>query len=141
MMHCIMNSIFARIMPVAALALLTGCTTAREPQWSLAGTEWRIVSIDGAAPAVADKARLTFVDDNKLSASVGCNTIAGGYSIEDDRLMAKSLASTLIGCDGPVAQQETALSALLSGAPQISHRDDELQLDSGGHTLDLKKAP
>lgn len=139
MVQRIMKLSFTLTAQMVAFAALGGCTTAQAPQWSLAGTEWRIVSIDGATPASPDKARLSFVDDHALRASVGCNTIAGGYSIEDGRLMAKALASTLIGCDGPVAQQEAALGALLSAAPQISHHGDDLQLDSGGHTVDLKK--
>lgn len=130
---------------VAALSMtiaiaLAGCTTAQQGQWSLAGTRWRIVSLDGAAPVQPGKARLEFPDDRKMTASVGCNTIAGGYSVEDGRLMARSLVSTLIGCEGELAQEESALNALLSAAPQVSHHDDRLQLDSGGHTLELEKA-
>jgi heat shock protein HslJ len=132
-----------RFAPILAMALafaLGSCKTAQPGQWSLAGTTWRIVALDGAMPVQPVKARLDFPDDHKMTASVGCNTIAGGYSIEDGRLMARSLVSSLIGCEGELAQEEAALNALLSAAPQVSHHGDHLQLDSGGHTLELEKA-
>ena len=122
---------------LSATLAVNACTTAHEPAWSPAGTDWKITAIDGAAPAMPDKARIGFADDRRISASVGCNTISGGYRLEDGRLIAGPLISSLVGCEGNVAQDERALNALLSGAPQISHRGDTMQLDSGGHTVDL----
>lgn len=131
---------FAPVLVLAIAFALGGCKTAQPGQWSLAGTTWRVIALDGAAPARPDKARVAFPDDSRMTASIGCNTIAGGYSFEDGRLMARSLVSSLIGCEGGLAQEEAALNALLSAAPQVSHHGDRLQLDSGGHTLELEKA-
>ncbi|MDE2563732.1 MAG: META domain-containing protein [Sphingomonadales bacterium] len=125
---------------IAVTAALGGCTTAQPGHWSPAGTKWRIVGLDGAPPSEPGKAMIVFSDDRRMSASVGCNSISGGYSLEDGRLMAKSLVSSLIGCENGLASEESALIALLSAAPQVSHHGDRLQLDSGGHTVELEKA-
>ncbi|WP_338467889.1 META domain-containing protein [Novosphingobium sp. ZN18A2] len=123
---------------LVAIAALGGCTTARSPGWSLAGTAWQITQIDGQAPAKPDAAHVRFEGD-RLSASVGCNAIGGKYRVDDNRLIAGPLISTRKFCDGEVGAQEQAVNALLAAAPIVSHDGDRLQLDSGGHTLDLRK--
>lgn len=133
MVRCTMRMLSLLVLAAA----LAGCTTAQPGPWSLAGTKWRIVKLDGTAPSAPAKAVIAFPDDQRMNASVGCNSISGGYSLRDGRLIAKALVSSLIGCEGGQAREERALSALLSAAPLVSRHGDRLQLDSGGHTVEL----
>lgn len=92
--------------------------------------------IDDAAPVKPQKATMRF-DQDRLSANVGCNGIGGEYRIEGDRLIAGPLMATRMFCEGPVWQQEEAVNALLSAAPELVRSDNTLRLTSGGHTLEL----
>ncbi len=78
-------------------------------------------------------------DDARLGASVGCNSIGGDYRIEGNRLVAGPLMATRMFCEGPVWQQEEAVNALLSAAPQLVRSGRTMQLTSGGHTLELRQ--
>lgn len=118
-------------------SLLAGCATAPSSSAGLAGTSWTILRVDGAAPVMPEKASLKF-EDERLSANVGCNGIGGDYRVDGARLIAGPLMATRMYCDGPVWQQEEAINALLSAAPEIDMRGRTLRLVSGGHTLDLE---
>lgn len=118
-------------------SLLAGCATAPSGSAGLAGTNWTILRVDGAEPVVPEKASLKF-EDERLSANVGCNGIGGDYRVDGVRLIAGPLMATRMFCEGPVWQQEEAVNALLSAAPEIERRGRTMRLVSGGHALDLE---
>lgn len=118
-----------------ALAALPACTMAQPGGVQLAGTNWQVTSIDGAAPVAGNKAKLTFESD-RLGANVGCNGMGGDYRIEGERLIAGPLIATRMFCEGPVWGQEEAVGALLAGGPKIARRGDSLRLESSGHSLE-----
>ncbi|GEM_PF-2303609 len=57
---------------------------------------------------------LTLRADGKLSAKF-CNSISGDYTLQAGKLSAPQAASTLMYCDGPVGEVESAFSADLAG--------------------------
>lgn len=118
-------------------ALVAGCATAPSQSAGLAGTHWIITRVDGAAPVTPSRASLRF-DEERLSANVGCNGIGGDYRVEGNRLIAGPLMATRMFCEGPVWQQEEAVNALLSAAPEMRRSGSTLRLVSGGHALDLE---
>lgn len=124
------------VLPVLFLA---GCAAAPAGSAGLAGTQWAIVKVDGAAPVVPQKAALRF-EDERLSANVGCNGIGGDYRVDSSRLVAGPLMATRMFCEGPVWQQEEAVNALLSAAPEIQRSGNSMRLTSGGHSLELELA-
>lgn len=125
---------------LVSVVLLGGCATAPSGGAALAGTRWAIMRIDGAAPVAPDKAMMRF-DEDRLGANVGCNGIGGDYRVEGSRLIAGPLMATRMFCEGPVWQQEEAVNALLSAAPELLRSGDTLRLTSGGHVLDLELKP
>ncbi|HQS70240.1 MAG: hypothetical protein B7Y36_10585 [Novosphingobium sp. 28-62-57] len=122
---------------LASAALLGGCATAPTSSAGLAETRWKIVRIDGAPPVSLDKATMQF-DELRLGANVGCNGIGGEYRVDGGRLVAGPLMATRMFCEGPVWQQEEAVNALLSAAPEIQRSGSAMRLVSGGHALDLE---
>lgn len=130
-----MRKAFALIL--ASATLLAGCATAPSGGAALAGTRWAITRIDGAAPVAPDKAMMRF-DEDRIGADVGCNGIGGDYRIEGNRLIAGPLMATRMFCEGPVWQQEEAVNALLSAAPELQRSGNTLRLTSGGHALELE---
>lgn len=128
-----------RIAVALCLALICAACVARPAASErLAESQWRFVTIDGDAPAAPDKALLTF-EDERLSASVGCNGMGGDWRIEQGRLIAGPLMGTRMYCEGRVWQQEQAISALLVAAPTIEWQGDRLVLRSSGHSAELAR--
>lgn len=126
------------VVPLIPLTLL-GCVAQVPPVEGLTGSEWRITSIDGAAPVVPDRARLSFEAD-RLSANVGCNAMGGPWRLEEGRLIAGPLAQTKMFCSGPGGEQELATSALLVAAPEVSVQHDSMTLRSAGHEVKLERS-
>ena len=122
---------------VVASALRGSCATAPATGSALTDTRWMIMRIDGAAPVMPEKAIMRF-DQGRLNANVGCNGIGGEYHIEGSRLIAGPLMATRMFCEGPVWQQEEAVNALLSAAPELLRSGKTLRLTSGGHTLEME---
>lgn len=128
------------LLSVVASVVVGGCTTPGTAGTQLAGTQWAIVRIDGQLLASPDRARLSF-DDKRLSANVGCNGMGGDYRVEGGRIIAGPMMATRMFCEGPVWQQEQAVNALLSGAPEMEREGGTLRLKSGGHMIEAQRLP
>jgi heat shock protein HslJ len=132
------------ILMIAAAATLAGCahdgTTAAAdamPPPTLAGTQWTIASINGAAPGAQRKAEIRFSED-RISGNAGCNSFGGGYAIADGVLTATHLISTKMACPGPGMEQERAVFDILGKPATIARQDDgslTLRDDAGEMTL------
>lgn len=125
------------LLPLLSVSLLSACAAAGERQANLVNSTWRFTMIDGGAP-VSDKAQLTFEDD-RIGANVGCNGMGGPWRVEGTRLIAGPLVQTQMYCEGPVWDQEKAISALLAGAPEFHLKTDSLVLKSSGHSAELQR--
>jgi len=89
----------------------------------------------GLVPGTA--VRITFQGSN-LSANAGCNTMSGGYSIVDGKLVASGgWATTEIGCSEALMAQDQWLSNFLSSGPRITLNGDSLVMISGGTAMDM----
>ena len=80
--------------------------------------------------------RLAF-SDGQLTASAGCNTIGGTYSIDGDQLIFDGGGMTEMGCDPALHDQDEWLSEFLGADPEMALDGDELTLTSGGITMTL----
>ena len=122
---------------LAALAAFaaSGCVSASNPGDGLAETAWRIVTIDGAS-AASTGARIAF-DDDRLSATVGCNGLGGNWRLDQGRLIAGPLVGTKMFCEGRLDEQERALAALLVSSPEVVMDEERLELRSSGHSAQL----
>ncbi len=84
--------------------------------------------IEGHALVAGSTIRLTF-QGGRLSANAGCNSMSGTYRISADRLVVEQLATTQMGCDAPLMDQDRWVADLLDGST--------ITLD--GNTLTLTK--
>ena len=119
-----------------AAPLLAACTTAGAAPLPLAGTTWSIVLIDGQKP-VSSRAALT-INAKSLSANAGCNGMSGDLVITPNRLKTGPIISTMMFCDGVMAQ-EKAVSALLGASPLYKVEGDTLTLTAPGHSAKLAR--
>jgi heat shock protein HslJ len=116
------------------LPALACCATVSQATPDLTGTRWRFVTIDGAA-AVSDRTELSF-ETARMGANVGCNGLGGAWRMEGNRIVTESMISTMMYCDGKMAQ-EHAVSQLLEGRPEVALSNDHLTLRSAGHSAQL----
>lgn len=114
-------------------------------------------SADGAAPTTEDlngrsfvstevtgydlvadtKVRISFEDD-RLSASAGCNTLSAGFTIDEGALTLEGQpASTMMGCVDDLATQDGWLTSFLSDDPLAELDGDTLTLISGEVTMKM----
>ena len=114
-----------------------------EPDLPLEGTTWTVDSlISGDAVSSVPNgatATLVFTDDGRVEVDTGCNTGGGPYEMTDGTLRIGDVMTTLIGCDGAVAQLEMAVLAVLH-AGEIDYAIDAgtLTLMAGDQGLGLR---
>jgi heat shock protein HslJ len=88
---------------------------------SLAGTAWRVVTIDGRPPVVGSEPTATFTAA-KVEGSGGCNTYGGSYAYDASTglLTFGTLAMTKMACDPARGQVEAAFSRAIAAATSAS---------------------
>ncbi len=124
-----------------SLALLTTVVCAcsfgpgASPAPSLDGRTYLSTDIQGVALVPGSRIQLTFASGD-VNANGGCNSISGAYTIAGDRFSVTRMASTAMGCEAPLMQQDQWLVKLLEDA-RIALADDTLTLDNGQVRLTL----
>lgn len=120
-----------------ALPLLAACATPSQGEPELIGTKWTFVLID-SKPPVSDRTSLT-IEQGRISANVGCNTMGSDLKIESGQLMTNGVISTKMYCD-EIMGQEMAVGWLLDASPSYTLEGDRLVLTSRSHRVELKRA-
>ncbi|MBN8843622.1 MAG: META domain-containing protein [Sphingomonadales bacterium] len=118
-----------------------GCGGAILPPDTLAGSNWRFVSIGGVAVAADRPTSLSF-DGTRISGSAGCNRFSGSYTADGRKLTAGPLMSTKMACPGAGMAQENAFFKLMSAPVSLSFPTDGTMEIGGadGQTAVLKRA-
>lgn len=109
----------------------------------LVGTTFVATEVTGSRSIAPGSAiSLTIVDDKRLSAQAGCNTMNGAYTITGDVINAPVLASTMMAClPDAVMEQETWFAAFLASSPTFTYVDGVLTLTNGTDTVTFSEAP
>jgi heat shock protein HslJ len=110
---------------------------------SLKGKSYLSTSVteNGKPKQLAPKTRirLQFMDDGRLTADAGCNSMgANKVSTSGGKLTVDGLAITDMGCDAPRHAQDDWLAKLLQDKPTWKLDSDRLQLTQGNTTLLLQ---
>jgi heat shock protein HslJ len=115
------------------LAVGAGCgSDGDDPSSGLGGRTFlsQVVRVhDEPLPLVTGtQIRLTFAQDDRITATAGCNILSGSLSLSDDRLVVTDLGSTEMGCDEARHAQDEWLATLLSEWPHYELAGNELTL-------------
>lgn len=109
---------------------------------TLAGLYWQVVEFDGAPAPALDGRPAPYValqdspDDHRFSATLGCNRMIGGYSIEGNALRFDAVASTRMACPPPLDMAEGSFATMLSEVRSYRLNGRDLQLlDDEGEVL------
>src|SRR4029077_3243468 len=103
----LLGSIAAVVALVAACSILPNAATA-----VLDGTSWHATEIAGAPPIAGTEPGIRF-SAGSFSGTTGCNTFGGPFTLDAGRFKAGEMQTTLIGCLGPVGDQEAAFMKAL----------------------------
>lgn len=101
---------------------------------SLDGQRFASSSVQGRDLAEGSELTLNFAD-GRLVASAGCNTSTGGYAFEDGRLQQQDAASTLMGCEGALEEQERWFFALLAEGVGAEYTQGRVTLKDDAVTM------
>ncbi len=108
---------------------------AAEPA-DLAGRSFVSTAADGHDLVAGSTVALEF-GDGELSANAGCNTLAGGYTLDGGTLTVGPLAMTEMGCEPDLMAQDEWLAGLLGAGPMLTIDGDELTVDAGSASITL----
>jgi len=96
--------------------------------------EWILVSYGDPAsptPAAPDvETSIVFGEDGQVNGTAGCNGFGGDYSVNDDAITFGPLVSTLMFCEGPAGEQETATFAVFVDTAGFTVDGDTLTITS-----------
>ena len=106
--------------PFSILLVQTGSKGAQEASSvSLAGTEWRVLELDGRR-ADHVKSILVFGPDGAANGNGGCNTFRGDVDIEGTTMKFGQLAMTMMACESAKSAQEMLFHTALSQTASYS---------------------
>ena len=83
---------------------------------------------------------MTFKTDS-ISVNAGCNTMNGGASISGSTLVVTALASTMMGCEQALADQDQWVQAFLTSRPTIELLGSDLRLTQGSTEIRSVQKP
>jgi len=99
----------------------------------LAGTSWTLATLDGHSALPQTTAWLRFDRGGRFGGSTGCNSLGGRWKSSGSELVFQDVSTTLIGCPGPVGEQEAAFNAALGETASYGIENGTLTLrDSKG---------
>lgn len=75
--------------------------------------------------------------DGGIRANAGCNSLGGQVSTTPDRIMTGEMASTAMGCDAPLHDQDEWLFGFLDADPSYTLDGHTLRLESGDTVIEL----
>lgn len=90
---------------------LTGC--GGEPSDLFEGAEWTVHSLAGRPLPEKVSVTISFLDDDRVAGSSGCNRFMGGYELTGEGLSFGQIAGTRMACPEPQMQTEQRFLALL----------------------------
>ncbi|MBN2530214.1 MAG: META domain-containing protein [Deltaproteobacteria bacterium] len=129
-------------------ALVTACVD-EDDEKSMDSDDTEDISdalMDGAfvvTGATEDGEKKTFVADTvisiqfgangQLSAQAGCNSMFGGFALEEDILKVSAMGMTEMGCDEALHEQDDWIYTVLTSRPELTFENDVLTMET---TLD-----
>lgn len=148
----------SRLAAALALAAVTGCAGTPSTQQDaamqtgsagLANSSWKILSMAGEPVKSVQAGRVPQITlrsadgRDAWSATVGCNRMSGGLSVNGDRIEFKAGMSTLMACPPPLDALEKQLGRSLIASTHWRIQGNRLELldDAGVQTFLCEAVP
>lgn len=127
--------------PLALLAglLSTACTSVAPPT-PIAGTQWRVESINGRATPPAPASYVMRVTDRTIGGQFGCNHFGGDYQLRGQVLVTGAMMMTEMACSEPADSFESWGMAVLQRPMRVVWQSPgRIQLSNEAGTIDLSR--
>ncbi len=115
----------------------SGPTTSAAASTGLGGRTFLSEHVVGHTLVAGSRISLSFEQPGQLHAQAGCNSMSGAVDTADGRLTTSGLASTEMGCDAALMQQDTWFADLLAAGPAWNVDGDTLTMTSGDTVVTL----
>ncbi len=117
-----------------------GCGGGAVAPASLAGTNWRVASVNGRTTPAVGEYYMQF-EQARVGARFGCNSMGGNYVQTGNALRVSDLSQTLMGCPEPAASFERDGSAILNQPATMSWSGgDRLTLSNAAGRIELTRS-
>jgi len=114
--------------------------TSLTPTLELAGKTYTLAQASGVDVPASSNLQIAFTAD-QMSVTGGCNTMSGGYTIENSKLVVSQFAMTEMACtDDSLMTFDQTVSGFLAASPSIVQAADVLTLADNEITLTLREA-
>ena len=116
---------FARVLVSCGGETLADIRLDPVPTADLAGTEWKVTSMGGAAIVAGSEPTIAFDSDGRMSGTTGCNRFFGSYQAMGETIIFSGAGMTRMACmqEGLMAQ-ESAFAAILNGEGTFTRNAD-----------------
>ncbi len=101
---------------VLTLAALAAAGPAFADPNRLAGPEWRVTEIAGAALPQGVEATISFSGDGRIAGRSGCNRYFGGVTLGEGTIVVSAVGGTRMACPGPAMETEARFLSVLQQA-------------------------
>jgi len=118
------------------IMILAACTSSGAQQGgNLTGKVWALTELMGKAPLAGTGISAEFTADGTVAGSAGCNRYSGTYTVSGGNItFSTQLAMTMMMCEQPVMDQESAYMQALGEAKTFAVNGDQLTLTGGDGT-------
>jgi heat shock protein HslJ len=114
-------------------------TTSLTPTLELAGKTFTLAQAAGVEVPATSTLQLAFTPD-RLSVTGGCNTMSGGYVVENAKLVLSEFSTTEMACvDDSLMVFDATVADFLASSPTIVQAADVLTLADEKITLTLRE--
>jgi len=139
-----MNKIIVFLCICAVMLVSTACSSpaSQTGGGDLTGKVWALTQLASKPPVAGTGISAQFGADGKVSGSAGCNRYTGTYTTSGNSITFSSpMATTMMMCDAPVMEQESAYLKALGEAKTYAVKDDQLTLaGANNNSLAVYKA-
>jgi len=133
-----MNKIIVSLSICAGMMILAACASpVSQPGGGgdLTGKVWALTELMGKPPGAGTGISAQFSSDGKVSGSAGCNRYSGTYTVSGNSItISSSMATTMMMCEQPVMDQESAYLKALADAKTFEVKGDILTLAAADKT-------
>jgi len=134
----------SRLVLLGLIIMLAAACTSSATVPNLAGTQWKLATLNGQAPITSSRIIiLNFDPNNQISGNSGCNSYGGNFATSGSTLSFSKVFMTLMACPEPgIDEQESAFQQALSKVASFEISNGQLNLKdaSGAVVLTFSKA-
>jgi heat shock protein HslJ len=127
------------LLTLLVILAISACSAKNEGSPASLVGSWKLTAYgpaDSPTPAVTDaEAGLTFNEDGTVTGNSGCNEFGGNYTVEGDQITFDEITSTLMACDAPRMEQESAVHQVLTDTATFKIEGNTLTLMNNNMVL------